>query len=90
MNKAELVDYVAKRLESSHSAAEKTVNLVTEGILHGLKTTGNVQLVGFGSFNVKERKARKGRNPRTGETIDIPASRTVKFKPSKGLTEELS
>ncbi|MFH1422611.1 MAG: HU family DNA-binding protein [Planctomycetota bacterium] len=90
MNKSELVDYIAKGLESSHSVAEKTLNLVIEGMTHGLNTSGDIQLVGFGSFKVKERAARKGRNPATGEELEIPASKTVKFKPGKALKDVLA
>ncbi|MBU6391311.1 MAG: HU family DNA-binding protein [Planctomycetota bacterium] len=79
MNKQELVEAVAKECEVSKACGEKAVNAVLDGIKNGVKKSKEVRLVGFGSFSVKARKARKGRNPQTGETINIKASKTVKF-----------
>ncbi len=79
MNKQELVEVVAKECEVSKACGEKAVNAVLDGIKNGVKKSKEVRLVGFGSFSVKARKARKGRNPQTGETINIKASKTVKF-----------
>ncbi|GIW73215.1 MAG: transcriptional regulator [Planctomycetota bacterium] len=86
MNKAQLVDLVAKThgMESK-AAAERAVNAVIEGIKAGLKKDGKVQLVGFGSFSVRKRAARMGRNPQTGERIKIKASKTVGFTPGQAL-----
>ena len=89
MNKKELVEEVAKVMESSKADAEKAVTSVLESLKKGLKKDSAVQLIGFGSFNVKKRKARKGRNPKTGQPIDIPASKTVSFRAGKELKESL-
>jgi DNA-binding protein HU-beta len=78
MNKGELVASVAKELKTSKASAEKSVNAVLGTIKRNTKK--GVQLIGFGSFSVSQRKARKGRNPQTGATITIKASRVVKFR----------
>jgi|TARA_B100002003_G_scaffold158435_1_gene147057 DNA-binding protein HU-beta len=83
MNKQDLVEAVAKELGTSKAGGERAVNAVLCGIGKGVKKDKGVQLVGFGSFSVKKRKARNGRNPQTGETIKIKASRTVGFKAGK-------
>ncbi|RJP75306.1 MAG: HU family DNA-binding protein [Candidatus Abyssobacteria bacterium SURF_17] len=80
MNKGELVDAVAKELKSSKAAAERAVNSVLANVKKGLRKDKKVQLVGFGTFDVRKRKARMGRNPRTGEAIAIKASKSVGFK----------
>ncbi len=89
MNKTELIEAVAGNQElncASKAEAERCVNAVIDGVKEGLRQkNGKVQLVGFGSFTVRERKARKGRNPQTGETINIPASKTVGFTPGQAL-----
>jgi nucleoid DNA-binding protein len=85
MNKAELVASVQAILETSKADAERAVNAVVEGVKEGIKKDGSVQLIGFGTFSVAERAARKGINPRTGEELDIPASKSVKFKQGAGL-----
>ena len=89
MNKAQLVEAVRKTLGSSKADAERGVNAVLDGIKKGLKKDKAVQLVGFGSFSVKKRKARMGRNPQTGAKIRIAASRTVGFKPGKALKDSV-
>ncbi len=91
MNKSELIAAVQGSLgnDCSRAHAERTVNAVLDGITHGLQKDKVVQLVGFGTFTVKERKARKGRNPRTGEEITIKASRSVSFRPGTGLKNAL-
>lgn len=91
MNKAELIAAVQSELgeDCSKAYAERTVNAVLDGIKEGLRQTQVVQLVGFGTFSVKERKARTGRNPQTGETIQIKASRTVGFKAGAGLKDSV-
>ena len=78
MNKGELVTAVAKDLKTSKAQAERSVSSVLATIKRNTKK--GVQLIGFGSFSVAQRKARKGRNPQTGATITIKASRVVKFK----------
>ena len=84
MNKAELIEAVLKALpkDTTKKAATDAVDAVTAGILAGLKKDGNVQLIGFGTFKVSERGARKGRNPKTGEAIKIKASKGVRFSVS--------
>lgn len=90
MNKGELVEYLHENgAGDSKAAAERVLSAVIEGIKAGLKKDGQVQLIGFGAFSVKKRKARKGRNPRTGEPIKIKASKTVSFRPGKGLKEAI-
>ena len=88
MNKADLIAAVAKETESSKAAAEQAVNSVLTNIKKGTKK-GGVQLIGFGTFSVSKRKARKGRNPQTGEEIKIKARKVVKFKPGKAYKESL-
>ena len=90
MNKAELVAAVAEKAEISKKAAEKAVKAFTDAVAEELAKGGKVQLVGFGNFEVSERPAREGRNPRTGETMPIAASKTPKFKPGKALKDEIN
>lgn len=87
MNKAELVLAIQKTLgkETSKAAAERALNAVIEGIKKGVKKDKEVQLIGFGTFKVSKRAARKGINPRTGESIKIKASKSVKFKAGAAL-----
>ena len=88
MNKQDLVAAVMANKEASietKAAAERAVNAVLAGIEEGIKKDGLVQLIGFGTFQVKERSARKGRNPKTGEEIKIKASKTVSFKVGAAL-----
>lgn len=89
MNKAELVEAVQKTLSSSKADAERAVSAVIEGIGSGLKKGKGVQLVGFGTFKVVNRKARMGVNPKTGQPIKIKASKTVKFSVGKDLKGKL-
>ena len=91
MNKAQLVEHIHAHggVADSKAAAERTLQAVLEGIRDGLQQDGNVQLVGFGSFSVKSRAARNGRNPRTGEDIKIKASTTVGFRPGRGLKDSV-
>ena len=91
MNKEELVTNVHEALgqDVSRTQAEAAVRAILEGISTGLKSDRTVQLTGFGTFNVSDRKERMGRNPRTGEPIKIEASRTVTFRPGKNLKEDL-
>ena len=90
MNKKQLIEEVAKHMERSKAEAERAINSVIEGVTAGLKKDSIVQLIGFGSFNVKKRKARDGRNPKTGDKIKIKASKTVNFKPGKALKEKIA
>lgn len=90
MNKTELIAAVAEKAEISKKDAEKAVKAFTDVVAEELAKGGKVQLVGFGNFEVSERPAREGRNPRTGETMTIAASKTPKFKPGKALKDEIN
>ena len=90
MNKAELVAAVAEKTALSKKDSEKAVNAAFEAIAEALAQGGKVQLVGFGSFETKERNARIGRNPRTKEEIEIPASRVPAFKAGKALKDAIA
>ncbi len=90
MNKAELIDAVADAADVSKAAAARSVDTVLEVITESLKKGNAVTLVGFGTFNVRRREARTGRNPRTGEPIQIKASNLAVFKAGKGLKDALN
>ena len=83
MNKTELIAAVAEKAELSKKDAEKAVKAFTDAVSEELVKGGKVQLVGFGTFEVSERAAREGRNPKTGKTMTIEASKTPKFKAGK-------
>ncbi len=87
MNKAEMISNVAEKAELTKKDAEKAVTAVLETISEALSRGDRVQLVGFGTFEIRERAARKGRNPQTGEEIDIAAARVPVFKAGKSLRE---
>lgn len=89
MNKSELVDHVALQLRSSKAAAERTVDAVIGGMGKGLKKEKSLTITGFGTFMVRNRKARMGRNPQTGAPIQIKASKTVGFRAGKGLKDSI-
>ena len=89
MNKTELIDKVAKEGALSKSAAEQVVNSVFSAIAEAMKSGDKVTLVGFGTFSTSERAAREGRNPKSGETINIPAKKVVKFKAGSKLTDSV-
>ena len=90
MNKAELVAAVAEKTGLSKKDIEKAVNAAFDAISETLVEGGKVQLVGFGSFETKSRNARVGRNPRTKEEIEIPASRIPTFKAGKALKDAVA
>lgn len=90
MNKAELVAAVAEKTGLSKKDSEKAVNAAFDAISAELVEGGKVQLVGFGSFETKVRNARVGRNPRTKEEIEIPASRVPAFKAGKALKDAVA
>lgn len=90
MNKSELVSAVAEKAEISKKDAEKTVSAVIESIVEALKNDEKVSLVGFGSFEVRNRSARTGLNPQTKEKIQIPASRLPVFKAGKAFKEAVA
>ncbi|HVF51027.1 MAG TPA: HU family DNA-binding protein [Pyrinomonadaceae bacterium] len=87
MTKAELVEDVARAAELTKKDAEKLVEIVFESIIATLNQGEKIELRGFGSFRVRERGARRGRNPKTGDPVDIPAKRVPYFKPGKELKE---
>ncbi len=89
MNKAELIEAVATKLNEPKAAAERAVNTILDCIKAGVVADKAVQIVGFGTFQVRHRKAREGRNPQTKETMQIKASNSVSFKPGKAFKEEL-
>ena len=87
MNKTELIAAVAEQAELSKKDAEKAIKAFTDVVAEELKKGEKIQLVGFGTFEVAERPAREGRNPRTGETMPIAASKAPKFKAGKALKD---
>lgn len=92
MNRAELIEAIVANKNSgaeTKAAGGRVLEAVLQGIAKGLKKTGAVSLVGFGTFKVKQRPARKGRNPQTGATITIKARKVVGFKPSADLKKSL-
>lgn len=90
MNKTELVSSVAEKTELTKKDAEKAVNALFASIEEALAKGDKVQLVGFGTFEVRERAARKGRNPQTGEEIEISAAKLPAFKAGKSLRDVVS
>jgi DNA-binding protein HU-beta len=90
MNKAELIANVAGSAGISKKDAEKAINAFIENIEGALKKGDKVQLVGFGTFEVRERAERKGRNPQTNEEITIPASKVPAFKVGKALKDAIN
>ncbi|MGA2227645.1 MAG: HU family DNA-binding protein [Syntrophobacteraceae bacterium] len=89
MTKAELVGKIASEGGITKSEAEKAVDGFVSAVSDALATGDKITLVGFGAFSVAERSEREGRNPRTGEKIKIPASKVVKFKAGKTLSEQI-
>ncbi|AXA34239.1 MULTISPECIES: HU family DNA-binding protein [Francisella] len=87
MNKSELVSAIAKEADVTKEVAAKTLDATIASVTKALKNNDSVTLVGFGTFQVKERSARDGRNPKTGETIKIKASTVPSFKAGKGLKD---
>jgi DNA-binding protein HU-beta len=90
MNKTELVAAVAEKTGASKKDSEKLVSAVFETITNALVAGDKVSMVGFGAFEIKERPARIGRNPRTKAEIEIPASRAASFKPGKALKDAIN
>ena len=90
MNKGELIDAVAGSAGLSRSDATKAVDAVLDNVTRTLAGGDSVSLVGFGTFSVKQRAARTGRNPRTGEPIQIPASKVPGFKAGKALKDAVN
>ena len=90
MNKTQLIDVVAKNAEIKKKEAEAAVNAALEAIANALVDGDKVQLIGFGTFDVKESAAREGRNPRTGETITIAASKRPVFSAGSALKNAIN
>lgn len=90
MNKNEFIDRVAEMAGVNKAEATRAVDAVFDAITEALRKGDDVRLVGFGTFSAAKRKAREGRNPRTGDTIQIPASIQPKFSPGKGLKDALN
>jgi len=90
MNKNEFIDRVSDMADMNKAEAARAVDAVLDAITNALKAGDDVRLVGFGTFSAAQRKARDGRNPRTGETIKIPASIQPKFSAGKGLKQALN
>ena len=90
MNKAELIEAVADSADISKAAAGRAVDGALEAITKALKQGDTVTLTGFGTFSVRQRRARTGRNPQTGEIINIQASKAPGFKPGKALKDAIN
>ncbi|QEA38318.1 HU family DNA-binding protein [Pistricoccus aurantiacus] len=87
MRKPELASAIAERADLTKDKAGQVLNVILDEITDSLARGQDVALIGFGSFTVRERAERSGKNPQTGKTMTIPASKTVAFKPGKGLKE---
>ena len=90
MNKADMIEQIAQAAEVSKSAAERAVDALVSAIKSSLKKGDMVTLVGFGTFYVGKRKAREGRNPRTGEPLKIAAAKVPKFRAGKALKDAIN
>jgi DNA-binding protein HU-beta len=90
VNKSELIDFIAESAEISKAAAGRALDAMVNGVTGALKDGEQVSLVGFGTFSVRERPARTGRNPQTGQAIQIKAAKIPSFKPGKALKDALN
>jgi len=90
MTKADLIDSIASKLDMPKGQAERAVNPVFDDLVGALRSGDTVNISGFGTFAVSARKARTGRNPKTGESIQIAASKSAKFKAGKSLKDQLN
>ena len=90
MRKPELISAIADQADLSKDKAGEALNAILEQITHALERQETINLIGFGSFTQRARGARRGKNPQTGEEIEIPASNTVAFKPGKALKEAVN
>ena len=90
MTKAELIEALSNKLPLNKADAERAINIVLDDVIAALRQGERVNISGFGTFSVSERQARTGRNPKTGESIEIAASRSAKFKPGKQLKDSLN
>ncbi len=90
MNKSELIDHIAVQCDMPKAAATRALESMIDAVTAALKENGSVSLVGFGTFTVTERSARVGRNPRTGEEIEIKSAKVPKFRPGKALKDAIN
>ena len=90
MNKTEMIDHIAKQADISKAAATRALEALIGGVKSTLKKSGNVSIVGFGTFAVSKRAARSGRNPRAGAAIKIKAAKVPKFRPGKALKDAVN
>ena len=90
MNKSELIDAVAAGADISKASAGRALDAMIDAVTNALKDGDTVNLIGFGTFSVRDRAARSGRNPRTGETITIPAAKNPAFKAGKALKDAVN
>ena len=90
MNKTELIEHIAKSADISKAAAARSLDAVIDAVTTSLKNNDSVTLVGFGTFSVGERAARSGRNPRTGEVIQIKSAKVPKFRAGKLLKDAVN
>jgi len=90
VNKSELVDAIAESADISKAAAGRAIDAVVESVTNALKEGDQVTLIGFGTFSVKDRAARTGRNPQTGAEIQIAAAKIPSFKAGKGLKDAVN
>ncbi|MCX7662886.1 MAG: HU family DNA-binding protein [Tepidimonas fonticaldi] len=90
MNKAQLIDHIAERAELTKQEAARALDAFLATVSDTLARGGDVTLVGFGTFQVDERAARKGRNPKTGEVVEIAAAKMPKFRPGKALKDAVN
>ena len=90
MTKTDLINFIAENADLTKADAARALDAVVEGITEGLKKSGKVTLVGFGTFNAKEREAHMGRNPQTGESVQIAARVVPSFKAGNKLKEALN
>lgn len=89
MNKQAIVDVVHEVIGGTKAGAEKVVDVIIDSIISSMKKGNDVSIAGLGIFTVKDRAARTARNPRTGETVNVPAMRVPKFKPAKALKDAI-
>jgi DNA-binding protein HU-beta len=90
VNKAELIEHIATQADISKAAAARALEALVDGIKTTLKENGSVSLVGFGTFSVTAREARTGRNPRTGDSIQIESAKVPKFRAGKALKDAVN
>ncbi|MGM0411721.1 MAG: HU family DNA-binding protein [Pseudomonadota bacterium] len=90
MNKSELIDAIAEGADLSKAAAGRALDATVDAVTDALKKNDQISIVGFGTFSVRERAARTGRNPRTGEEIKIAAAKVPAFKPGKALKDAVN